>query len=153
MSSPKKIDLKRDFAIGAYQRLKTGDTVSHVGIFDPALWTVASLTFSLVQLSLPPPLSVWISLCTRIQCLRGGGVFGVLDLRQINTCRKVPLKINNLDDDILHCLLLVLSFYEGKERGHRGKKILVLYWAHPFVLKVHKNENFFGFDFEICTFS
>ncbi len=24
---------------------------------------------------------------------------------------------------------------------------------HPFPLKVHKNENLFGFDFEICTFS
>jgi hypothetical protein len=31
------------------------DAVSHVGIFDPALRTVAPLTFSLVQ---PPPLSV-----------------------------------------------------------------------------------------------
>ncbi len=30
--------------------LKTGNTVSNVGIFDPALWTVAPLTFSLVQL-------------------------------------------------------------------------------------------------------
>jgi hypothetical protein len=35
MLSSKKID--RDFAAGIYQILKTGDTVSHVGIFDPAL--------------------------------------------------------------------------------------------------------------------
>jgi hypothetical protein len=41
----------------------------------------------------------------------GGGGYEVLGLRQINTCRKVPLQINFLDDDILHCLLWVLSFY------------------------------------------
>jgi hypothetical protein len=29
--------------------LQTGEEVSHVGIFDPALWTVAPLTFSLVS--------------------------------------------------------------------------------------------------------
>jgi hypothetical protein len=29
-----------------------------------------------------------------------------------NTCQKVPLQVNfYLDDDILHCLLCVLSFY------------------------------------------
>ncbi len=39
------------------QSLLTGDTISHVGIFDPALWTVAPLTFSLVQLSSPPSLT------------------------------------------------------------------------------------------------
>jgi hypothetical protein len=38
---------------------RTGDTVSHVGIFDPVLWTVAPLTFSLVQLS-PPPLPLHV---------------------------------------------------------------------------------------------
>ncbi len=59
-----------------------------VHYFDPALWTVA--TFSkLVQLSPPPPFFVWIS--TRIQCVRGG--YRVLGLRQINTCRKVPLQV------------------------------------------------------------
>ncbi len=40
-----------DLAAGVYQSLSTGDTVSHVGIFDPALWTVAPVTFSLVHLS------------------------------------------------------------------------------------------------------
>ncbi len=34
-----------------------------------------------------------------------------LGFRQINTCRKVPLDVNCLDDNILHCLLWVLSFY------------------------------------------
>jgi hypothetical protein len=50
MSSSKKIDLSRDFAADVYQRLLTGGTVSYVGIFDQALWTVAPQTFSLVQL-------------------------------------------------------------------------------------------------------
>ncbi len=37
MSLTKKTDLKRDFAAGVYQNLETGSTVTHVGIFDPAL--------------------------------------------------------------------------------------------------------------------
>ncbi len=37
MSSSKTIDLKRDFAVGVYQSLKTEDTISHDDIFDPAL--------------------------------------------------------------------------------------------------------------------
>ncbi len=77
------------------------DTVSHVGIFDPALWTVAPLHFSLVQLSLRPPLPCKIKytvMYTRLQCVMGGGGgwYGVLGLRQINTCRKVPWQANFL---------------------------------------------------------
>ncbi len=52
MSSSKQIDLRRDFAAGVYQILQTGDTFNHVGIFYPALLTVAPLTFPLVH---PPP--------------------------------------------------------------------------------------------------
>ncbi len=37
MTSSKNIDLKRDFAVGVYQSLYTGDTISYVGVFDPAL--------------------------------------------------------------------------------------------------------------------
>jgi hypothetical protein len=37
MSSSKNIDLQRGFAAGVDQSFETGDTVSHVGIFDPAL--------------------------------------------------------------------------------------------------------------------
>ncbi len=37
MSSSKKGDLQRDFAADVHQSLQTGGTVSHVGIFDPAL--------------------------------------------------------------------------------------------------------------------
>jgi hypothetical protein len=43
---------------------------------------------------LPSPFLVWISiLYTCIQCVRGGG-YGILGLRQINTCRKVPLHVH-----------------------------------------------------------
>ncbi len=41
----------------------------------------------------------------------GGRGYGVLGLRQINTCRKVPLQVIFLDDYILHCLLWLLSLY------------------------------------------
>ncbi len=66
-----------DFAAGVYQSLQTGDTVSQVGIFDPALWTVAPVTFSLVQLSPVLTFPVWLS------------------IRRINTCRKVPFQVNS----------------------------------------------------------
>ncbi len=56
MPSSKKIDLLEHFAAGVPQSLLTEDTVSHVGIFDPALWTVTPLSFSLVQLSPHPSL-------------------------------------------------------------------------------------------------
>ncbi len=65
--------------------------------------------YNLISLSTSPPppslLPVWISvLYTRKLCVRWGGGYGVLCLRQINTCRKFPLQVNFLDD-ILHCLL------------------------------------------------
>jgi hypothetical protein len=67
----------------------------------------------------PPPFPVWISiLYTHIQCVRGE--YRDLDLRQINTCRKEPLHINFLDDDIMHCLLWVLSFYWGNNQKVGG---------------------------------
>jgi hypothetical protein len=44
--------------------------------------------------------------------MRGG------DLRQINICRKVPLQVNFLDDDIMHCFLYIsLIFYMENKRG------------------------------------
>jgi hypothetical protein len=52
MSSSKKLTFK-----GTLQQvyiIDIKDTVSHVGIFDPALWTVDPQTFSLVQLSPVP---------------------------------------------------------------------------------------------------
>ncbi len=81
-------------------------------VFSTQLWSVAALTLSLVQLSPAPLFPVWISIQYTRKCVRG--VFGHRregGLRQINTRRKVPLQINFLYDDILHCLLWILSFY------------------------------------------
>ena len=52
-------------------------------MFNPALWTVAPLPFSLVQLSPLTPLPVWIS-------IQYEGGYEVLGLRQINHLPKSP---------------------------------------------------------------
>ncbi len=57
MSSSKKMTCKgtlRQVFLRVY-RLQ-GDTVGQVGIFDPALWTIAPLTISLIHLPHPLPL-------------------------------------------------------------------------------------------------
>ncbi len=71
-------------------RVHKKEIVSHVGIstqlcellpLQPSLW------FNY------PPFPVWIGiLYTRIQCVWGG--HGVLGLIQIDSCRKVPLRVN-----------------------------------------------------------
>jgi hypothetical protein len=85
MSSSVKIYLSGDIVAGVYQSLQTGDTVSHVGIFDPALRTVNLLSGSTLPLPFPcvNKYSVY-----KYKVCKGG--YGVLGLRQINTCRKVP---------------------------------------------------------------
>jgi hypothetical protein len=78
MMSSKKIYLYRNLAAGGYQSLQTEDAVGHVGIFDSALWTVAPLTFSLVQLS--PTLSPFpVSKYKYIQTVGGGKLSPVGD--------------------------------------------------------------------------
>ncbi len=70
--------------------------------YSPLLPLSPSLWFN----SPPPPFIdlVWRSILnTRTQCVRGGG-YGVLGLRQINTCRKIPIQVNFLDDDIFATL-------------------------------------------------
>jgi hypothetical protein len=69
-------------------------------------YSSAPLTFSMVHLPPPPPTLPCVNNYTetRIQCVKGVE-YGVLGLRQINTCREVFLLVNFLDDDILHCLL------------------------------------------------
>ncbi len=68
---------------------------------------------------------------------RGGGGYWVLGLRHINPWRKVPIKVNFLDDDILHCLLWVLSFYvrfllrKGNETGNLWGYEMVGDWREP----------------------
>ncbi len=68
------------------------------GIFHPAL--TFSLISSLPLLPLPGVNKYTVSTFT---VYRGRG-YGVMGLRQINTCREVPLQLNFLDDDILHRL-------------------------------------------------
>ncbi len=64
---------------------------------------------------------------------RGGG------LKQISTCRKVPLQLNFLDDDISHCFLSIKSFYgvnQAKYQRLKHKRYnvslmvhVMLFWA------------------------
>ncbi len=154
MSSSKKLPVNgtlRKVFIRVY-RLEIANflrTFNHVGIFDPALWSVLSpvapLPFSLAQLSPLPCVKKYL---VRIQCVIVGGGRGMgletifcrsftlciwpdseptklLEnpkprrgggLRQINTCRKVSLQVNFLDEDTLHCLLWVLSFHRPNPR-------------------------------------
>jgi hypothetical protein len=60
-------------------------------VFSTQLCELLLLPFSLVQLSPPPP-SLCESVYTYTVC-KGKG-YGVLGLRQISTCRKVPLQVN-----------------------------------------------------------
>ncbi len=69
----------------------------HVGIFEPALWTTAPLTFSLAQHIQN------IQNCKATPNKKEG-------LRQINTCRKVPLQVNFLRWRHLALLSISLIF-------------------------------------------
>jgi hypothetical protein len=72
-------------------------TVSHVGIFDP-------LTYSLVHLSPSPP--KFKSTCIHTVCNRRDGIGG---LRQINTCRQVPLLVNFFEKPIFRFGVFIVS--------------------------------------------
>jgi hypothetical protein len=107
-----------------------GDTVSHIGIFDPALWTIAPFPFSLVQLSpLPSPLSVWICiLYTRIQWgrralpfLPTGPVSVHPELQQEHPFF-LPLSPALCDIPIQYCSAVILIFFweNGEEQGRYG---------------------------------
>jgi hypothetical protein len=58
-------------------------------VFSTELCELAPLTFSLVELS-PPPLPCVNKYTVYTYTVCKGGAYGVLGLRQINTCRKVP---------------------------------------------------------------
>ncbi len=60
-------------------------------VFRPSFVNCCSSNF-LSGSTLPPPFPVWISIHVYSVC--GGDGDGVLDLRQINTCRKVPLQVH-----------------------------------------------------------
>ncbi len=78
------------------QSLQTWDTVSHGWYFRPSF--VNCCPSNLLSGSSLPPFPVCISIqCTRIQCVRGEGIWGQRrgrGLRQINTCQKVPSQVN-----------------------------------------------------------
>jgi hypothetical protein len=102
MSSSKKCICKgilRQVFIRVYRR----DTVSHVGIFSTQVCELLPLSpFSRIQ---SPPLDPRLSnfLSGSLWMGGGGGLWGPRrggDLRQINTCHKVPLQVH-FDDDIL----------------------------------------------------
>jgi hypothetical protein len=61
-------------------------------LFSTQFWSCCPS--NLLWFSSPPPSLREKVYCkyTRIQCVRGG--YEVLGLRQINTCRKVPLQVN-----------------------------------------------------------
>jgi hypothetical protein len=82
---------------------------SHVGIFDPALLTVAPLTFSLVQLPPPLPCLNKYTVYTFIVC-QGGGEWSSGPQTDKHLPHN-PLQVNFLRDDILHCLLWVFSLH------------------------------------------
>jgi hypothetical protein len=57
-------------------------------------------------------------------------------IRQISTCRKVPWQVNFFYDDILHCLLWVLSFYKYMVHGGAGQLqrfLDILIWVTFFL--------------------
>ncbi len=76
----------------------------------------APLPFCLVQLSPgQPPFHVWIIiLYTRIKCVRGEGMGFRASDRETPAAKSLYRSIL-LDDNILHCLLWVLSFYGWKD--------------------------------------
>ncbi len=145
MSSSKKLTCKGTL-LQVYQ-LKIANfllTFSHVGIFNPALWSVLSPS---LWFNSPPrrsfTLCIWPDseptklLDHPIKKLRRGG-----GLKQINTCRKVPLQAIFLDDNILHWLLWALKndYIIAKEKNgnHENSQILlsprVLNWEYTVYL-------------------
>ncbi len=64
--------------------------------FRPLLWTSAPLIFSLVSGHIPPHsppcLKTSTGVCNHAVCSRGGG--WIRGLRQIKTCRQVPVRVN-----------------------------------------------------------
>jgi hypothetical protein len=82
-------DTKTKFRVS--KSLWTRDRVSHVRIFDPALWTIAPLTLSLVHLSHPsPPSQSQRTVYTDSVWLGGGGrcwvVLGTIFCRSLTLC-------------------------------------------------------------------
>ncbi len=91
MSSSKKFPFKGTLR-QVFLRVYRLEIQSVILVFSTQFCELLSFQPSLWFSSPPPPFPVWISILnTRIQCVGGYGVPG---LRQINTCRKVPLQVN-----------------------------------------------------------
>jgi hypothetical protein len=102
MSSSKKIDPQgalRQVLMRVYRL----EIQSVMLVFSTQLGEMLPLFPLLSGLNPPPPRVNKYTVYT----YTGGGGYWVLGLRQINTCRKVPLHFTVifLDDDILHCHL------------------------------------------------
>jgi hypothetical protein len=78
-------------------------------IFSTQLCELLPLSGSTLPPTPLPCVSKYTVFTYTVQCVRGGGV-GFWAPRHINTCPRVPLQVNFLDD-ILHCFLWVLFFY------------------------------------------
>ncbi len=92
MSSSKKIDMKNGLCgrcLSEYSQSYWYFRPSFVNCCHSNLLSVQSPSL------LPPPFLVWISILYTV-CLCVGGGYVFLGLRQINTCRKVPLQVNFL---------------------------------------------------------
>jgi hypothetical protein len=61
----------------------------------------------------------------------------------LSTSAQNPTFIDESKSSLLLFDIVSTTFIPGK----------IYRWKKVSKLKVHKNENFFGFDFEICTFS
>ncbi len=128
MSSSKKIDFKRDAA--RVYRIYRLEIQSVMLVFSTQLCELLHLSSSLGFNS--PPFPVWIRiLYTRRQCVRGDGEgYGVLGLRQINTCRKVPLQVNFI------MTTFCIAFYESYlSTGPGYYRILSIGFAFYFILR------------------
>ncbi len=68
----------------------------------------------------------------RVCIMCKGGGYGVLGLRQINTCRKVPFQVNILRRRHLALLLWVLSFY--------GLNVLCVVWRRVTYVKINMEQ-------------
>ncbi len=98
MSSSKKIDCKETLR-QVFIRVYWLEMQSVVLVISNQLCKLLPLSPSLWFKSPPSPLpyvkteKVYCFVCTSTVCKRGGG-YGVLGLRQKNTCHKVPLQVN-----------------------------------------------------------
>ncbi len=99
------MNLYRDFVRQVFIRVYRLDI--KLVFFDPALWTVALLTFSLVQLFLTLPLPCANRYTVYVH-VYSGGEWGSGPQTDKHLSRKVPFKVIFLDDAILR-----IAFYES----------------------------------------